>query len=173
MDIVEHPEKSLFTNPAIPTQDQMRKADTRLNNLRELLHHAGLPPMTSKVDADQPHLVLKRRLRHKQMHLVGTISSFSEDRDHSQFLPSLGHVSRTTLMAKIRSADNLTWVAPLQKAQSISVTLLNRIAEKNSSKRLVDVILRSVDDFMGRARHADVKIALTDDNGRQHLYFAR
>ena len=130
----------------------MRKANTRLCNLRELLHHAGLPPMTSKVDADQPHLVLKRRLRQKQMHLVGNITSFSEDRDHTQFLSSLGNVARETLMAKIRSADNLTWVAPLKKSQSISVTLLNRIAQRNSSKRLVDVILRSVDDFMGRPR---------------------
>jgi hypothetical protein len=143
-----------------------------MNQLKDLLHHAGLPPMTGTI-ADDPTGVLKPRLQGKKIHLVGETSQFSLMLDHTQFRASVGDVVRETLMAKIKSADNLTWVPPLRKAQQIKTTILNRNAEKKSNKRLVDRTLRVKDKWMGKERRADVKVVTPGSDGRPHIYFAR
>ena len=152
----------------------MRKADTRLNSLRDLLHHAGLPPMTGTVAEDES-LVIKPPLRRRTTMLVGEkkISRFLVLNDYTQFQASLGYVVRTTMMAKIQQATNLTWIPPLQKGQSMKMTLLNRLAEKKSNRRLVHKTFRVLDKWNGKKRRADVKVVLNGAGGRPHLYFAR
>ena len=151
----------------------MLKVDTRLNNLRDLLHHTGLPPMTGRLDQEEPNLVMRPAQRFRTVQLVGKTTSFDVNASHTQFLPSLGDEVRTTMMEKISLADNINWVPPLRKSQSIKVSMVNRLAEKHTNRRLVNVTLRSVDEYMGLPRHADVKIVLNDPNGQQHMYFAR
>ena len=150
----------------------MRQADTRMNQLKDLLHHVGLPPMTATI-ADDPTGVLKPRLQGRKIHLVGDTTPFSVMLDHTQFRASVGDVVRETMMAKINTADNLTWVPPLIKAQSIKATFMNRNAEKKSNKRLVDRTLRVKDKWMGKERRADVRVVLNGNDGRPHIFFAR
>jgi hypothetical protein len=152
----------------------MRNADTRLNNLRDLLHQAGLPPMTGNM-GDDPTVVAKPALTKRTTVLVGKKwnSAFYVERSYEQFQASLGNVVRSTLMAKIRSANNLKWVPPLTKGQAIKTTLLNRLAEKNSNRRLVNVTLRVLDKWMGKGRRADVKVVIDGPDGKEHMYFAR
>jgi hypothetical protein len=152
----------------------MRQADTRMSNLKDLLHNAGLPAMTTTI-AEDPCLVLKPPLQRRTTNLVGKqrITEFNVDGNHNQFLASLGEDVRTTMMAKIQEADNLTWLPPLQKGQSIKITLLNRLAEKRSNKRLVNKTLRVLDKWMGKKRRADVKVVIKGPDGRQRMYFAR
>jgi hypothetical protein len=150
----------------------MQKADSRMNQLKDLLHHAGMPPMTGTI-ADDPTGVLKPRLQGKKVHLVAETSAFSLMLDHTQFRASVGDVVRKTMLAKIKTADNLTWVPPLRKAQQIKITILNRNADKKSNKRLVDRTLRAKDNWMGKERRADVKVVLNGTDGRPHIYFAR
>jgi hypothetical protein len=56
----------------------------------------------------------------------------------------------------------------------LSITLIDRQASKGDMRRLVPVTLRAKNEYMGRARHADVKVALRPtEDGRTHLFFAR
>ena len=74
---------------------------------------------------------------------------------------------------EIKKADNLTWRAPLTKAQQIKVTLLNRNAPRSSSDRAVNVTFRVCDIWNGRKRQTDIKVVLKNDDNEDHIYFAR
>jgi hypothetical protein len=151
----------------------MHQIDTRMNNLRDLLHHGGLPPLTLATNGDSK-TTIQPRITERIMYLRGITTPFHPDKDHTQFLPSFGETITKTMMYKLKhTATNITWQPPLRKSQQIKVTMLNRLVPKKSKERLVNVTLRVLDNWHGRPRRADVKCVLDGRDGHKRIYFGR
>jgi hypothetical protein len=151
----------------------MQQIDTRMNNLRDLLHHEGLPPLTIATSGDSK-AITEPKITQRIMHLHGTITPFDPDKDHTQLLPSFGETITKTMMYKLKhTATNIIWQLPLRKSQQITVTMLNRLVPTKSKNRLVNVTLRVLDNWNGRPRRADVKCVVDDHAGQKRIYFGR
>ena len=151
----------------------MQAADIRLSNLRDLLHHAGLPPMTEQLDQDNPELVMKPRTKMRAVKLVGKKRDMSLMGSCTQFTGRMTDEVRLIIMIKISDTTRFDWAPPFKIAQQMSVTMMNRNVPKNDTGRMVNVTLRAVQKFHGKRHFSDVKIACPDDDGRDHIYFAR
>jgi hypothetical protein len=71
-----------------------------MNQLRDLLHNAGIAPMTGSYAEDDCFLVKKPANTPQEYSLVGAESVFHVDGDYSQFPQWLGVAVRQTLMEK-------------------------------------------------------------------------
>ena len=158
----------------------MQRADRRMVHLRDLLHHAGLKPMTQSYD-EGPHenLVFTPNTRHKPMHIKGKVKKFCPTGLHTQLPEWLDLQTKQTMMAKISdmtntpTVHNIGWTEPIVMGRQLESTMLNRNCAPNDMNRMVNTTLRASNKFMGQKRRAEVKVHMEDCNGRTHLYFAR
>jgi hypothetical protein len=144
-----------------------------MSKLRDLLHNAGLKPMTKEYDEVDQILVFAPPANVQKSKLQGETVKFTVYGPSSQFPDYMDAVTKRTLMERMFTLRTLQWKLPVIMAKQFSTTMLNRNVESTDIKRHVYVILRATANFNNRAWRADVKVAVTMGNNRTLLYFAR
>ena len=168
----------------VPTQVQMDRADNRMVQLKDLLHNAGLQPMTQRENTEDGEGVLRMRTLPHEPTLVGTTQQF-DPMGHCGQLPDWlsavengrGRSPITTFMLKIRNTHRAwggsIWKTPLTYAQQLTCTLVNRSAASDDKRRLVKVTLRAVPIKYGKRRFDNIKMAVKNDADQTRMYFGR
>lgn len=122
-------------------------------------------------------LVFTPPTRHRAPELKGKLKPFNPRGNYRQFPVWMAKATSKNMMVKTKDTRSLLvkWRTPIPivMARQFSSTMKNRNASPKDVGRMVHITLRATNKFMGRARRADVKIALKDPNGHTHMYFAR
>ena len=169
-----HKRNYAYTNKNVDMKDeQMDRADHRLNQLRDLLHHVKKPPMT-EIDGEsdlvtaEPTQVKRPTLVNKAM-----MKPFKQRGSYKQLPASMGKKAALVCMAKVAVSEYLKPCPPLVIGQQLSMTLRNRQLPSDDPQHLVRVTLRAVPKLYGKPRYDNVKVVLDAEEGKQRMFFGR
>ena len=162
----------------------MDRADNRMVQLKDLLHNAGLTPMTMREEQQEGEGVMRTATLPTEPTLVGTRRPFNPNGTKNQLPDWLSDVEngrgkspKATLMLKIKKTHlewaGQKWKPPISIAQQLTCTLVNRSASVKDTRRLVKVTLRAVPMKYGKQRFDNIKVGIVNDAGHTRMYFGR
>jgi len=168
-----HKKNFAYTNKQADTKDeQMDRADHRLNQLRDFLHHVKRPPMTETNDCFDVTARPTEALEPVFVDTKNTRRFYVQGR-FKQLLNIMGNKVAWIVMAKLAASPYLRTNAPLTIGSQVALSLRNKQLRVDHPKHLVRLTLRAVPKLYGKPRYDNVKVVLDDEEGQQRMYFGR
>ena len=151
----------------------MADVNLRMVMLKDLLHAAGLPPLTSHDNTENGEtntFSVENQAQTPKLGLVGRTWS-----EAHEALPESVHRTAADKVSSAVRDGTIIWNEPIEYARAMKITLENRNARPVPNRRgpLEQVTFRASDSYHGLPRFDNVKVAVSDAENDVRLYFGR
>ena len=161
---------NMYFQHAVVSQAQMDRADHRMTQLRDLLHNAGVSPMT---EAGNYGVVMQERVLPTHPKLVAKVKPLLVRGNYRQLPKWIGKNTKKLIMAHLRSPIYMTHAKPHTIGSQLTLTLPNRLLDPTHPKYLVKMTFRAVPKLYGKPIFDNVKVVLSKDDDGERMYIGR